>query len=216
MIKVEPLKHGQIANRTDDVLKVIIFGWLNETQSLPHWGTHFGFVHQGPTELHCEAGDFLLKTGMYFATRGALWLRGGAGLIVSRLGQRGFFHIGGPIEKTGRLRYIDGCTDSLLIPPVVRGDACLNLLHVPAGVDQTAHTHPSLRVGLVVNGRGCCRSVDGEVTLSTGKVFQIEANEVHSFHTKGCQLRIVAFHPDSDFGSTDEDHLMLNRTIVKR
>ena len=47
------------------------------------------------------------------------------------------FQVGGPIEAMGRLRYIDGCTDSLLIPPWRRGEACLNHLHIPPGVEQT-------------------------------------------------------------------------------
>lgn len=28
-----------------------------------------------------------------------------------------YFHLGGPTEERGRLRYIDGCTDSLRIAP---------------------------------------------------------------------------------------------------
>jgi hypothetical protein len=27
-------------------------------------------------------------------------------------------------------------------------------------------------------------------------------------------MRVVAYHPDSDFGPQDEDHPMINRTIV--
>lgn len=62
--------------------------------------------------------------------------------------------VGGPIEDRGRLRYIDGCTDTLLIPPWRRGEACLNLLHLPPGIEQTMHTHPSDRAGMTVRGAG--------------------------------------------------------------
>jgi len=27
-------------------------------------------------------------------------------------------------------------------------------------------------------------------------------------------MRVIAYHPDSDFGATHEDHPMINRTIV--
>jgi hypothetical protein len=47
------------------------------------------------------------------------------------------FALGGPCEAFGRLRYIDGCSDSLLVGPAVRGDPCLNHLHFPPGVSQT-------------------------------------------------------------------------------
>lgn len=64
--------------------------------------------------------------------------------------------LGGPVEHKGRLRYIDQCSDTALIQPVRRGNPCLNLLYFPAGVYQTAHTHPSDRLGLVPSGRGTC------------------------------------------------------------
>ena len=32
------------------------------------------------------------------------------------------------------------------------GDPCLNLLHIPPSTRQSAHTHPSIRVGLIVSG----------------------------------------------------------------
>jgi hypothetical protein len=44
----------------------------------------------------------------------------------------------------------------------------------------------------------------------------IEAGGEHKFSTPyGEELQVIAFHPDSDFGPTDEDHPMLNRTIVQ-
>jgi len=53
---------------------------------------------------------------MYFACPAA---RRFAAVAVSDHPRRlpRFFHLGGPVEETGRLRYIDGCTDSLLIRP---------------------------------------------------------------------------------------------------
>jgi quercetin dioxygenase-like cupin family protein len=151
---------------------------------------------------------------MYFSVAGSAMLRGGCGLVITREAYRGFFHVGGPIEETGRLRYIDGCTDSLLIPPVKLGDACLNLLHIPPGTRQSAHTHPSIRVGLIVRGTGNCVTPEHEFALRPGLAFVIAADQLHSFHTENDSLLVVAYHPDSDFGPTDECHPMVNRTIL--
>ena len=107
----------------------------------------------------------------------------GAGMLITRHGYRGIFQLGGPVEERGRLRYIDGCTDSLLVAPVMRGDPCLNLLHVPPHTDQTPHTHPSFRIGVVVRGMGACRTPQETVPLTPGTIFVIAAGGLHSFHT---------------------------------
>jgi quercetin dioxygenase-like cupin family protein len=151
---------------------------------------------------------------MYFAAPGPVAIRGGRGLSITAKECRGFFHIGGPIEETGRLRYIDGCTDSLLIPPVTLGDPCLNLLHIPPGTRQTEHTHPSVRVGLIVRGSGECVTPGGRFPLRPGLAFVIPEETLHSFHTSTDSLLVIAYHPDSDFGPTNERHPMINRTIV--
>ena len=153
---------------------------------------------------------------MYFAVPGELQIAQGKGILVTRLGHRGFFHLGGPIEEIGRLRYIDGCTDSLLISPPLLGDPCLNLLHIPPGTRQTAHTHPSIRVGLVVRGSGECATPNARYSLRPGLGFVIAADALHSFHTNHEPLLVIAYHPDSDFGPTHECHPMVNRTIVPR
>ena len=188
-------------------------GWTGSLE-LPDSGTHFGYVFAGPTAVSNSAGKFQLQTGMYFAVPGRVSVQGGSGLAVSRVGFHGFFQVGGPIERTGRLRYIDGCTDSLLIPPVSLGDPCLNLLHIPPGTRQTAHTHPSVRVGLIVRGSGECVTPDGRSPLHPGLAFVIPAGSRHSFHTYEDELLVIAYHPDSDFGPTHECHPMVNRTII--
>jgi len=152
---------------------------------------------------------------MYFSVPGNMTVEGsGCGFGASLDKYRGMFQLGGPVEESGRLRYIDGCSDTLLIAPPMLGDPCLNLLHIPRGTGQTPHTHPSLRVGMVLAGAGICRTPDGDVRLSPGLVFAIRADGLHSFHTGEHPLRIVAWHPDSDFGPTHESHPMLNRTLV--
>jgi quercetin dioxygenase-like cupin family protein len=197
----------------DDAFPTTAAGWTGAVE-LPDAGTHFGYVFAGPVTLSCEVGTFLLRTGMYFAVPGRAAVRDGSGLTITRVGFRGLFQVGGPVEGTGRLRYIDGCTDSLLIPPVLLGDPCLNLLHIPPGTRQTAHTHPSVRVGLIVRGTGECVTPDGRSQLHPGLAFVIPAGSRHSFHTSTDDLLVIAYHPDSDFGPTHECHPMVNRTIL--
>jgi hypothetical protein len=138
--------------------------------------------------------------------------------------------IGGPIEAEGRLKYIDGCTDSLLIPPVKMGDPCLNHLHFPSKIKQTPHTHPSHRIGIVAKGNGKCITPFGDLPLTEGMIFVIKEWDgtsydtgldgemyptgTHCFQTFDESMDVIAFHPDSDFGATDIDHPMINRTIV--
>lgn len=178
-------------------------------------GTHFGFVASGAARLTTDAATFPLATGTYFSIPETATLEGGQGFVVTQHDVRGFFHVGGPIEERGRLRYIDGCSDSVLVPPIVRGDPCLNLLHIPPGTSQTDHTHPSHRLGIVVSGRGICRTPSGDTPLAPGLAWVIPPDAVHSFHTTDESLRIVAFHPDSDCGPSDASHPMLNRTMVE-
>lgn len=216
------LAHGLLADFSKGAQPSLIHGWTHQPLRLrgeddPRLSraTHFGFALSGG-RLRCESGYFPLAADMYFAAVGDVSLEGGSGLIASRLEHRGFFQLGGPFEARGRLRYIDGCSDSLLIAPVEFGAACLNLLHVPPGTNQTRHTHPSLRAGLIVRGEGVCRTPQQETPLTSGTVFLLPAAAPHSFHTTSGELTIVAFHPDSDSGPTDDDHPMLNRTIIDR
>lgn len=212
---LQPLSADLWLDFSQDEYPTSVSGWSDSTCRMDDEGTHFGFVSQGPARLRVTQGEFLLQSGMYFAVPGSLEVDGaGAGLIMTRLGYRGFFQIGGPIERLGRLRYIDGCTDSLLIPPVMLGDPCLNLLYIPPGVTQTAHTHPSLRAGMIAAGTGVCWTPEAEYPLEPGLVFLIHANQLHRFCTEDDSLTVIAWHPDSDFGPTHERHPMVNRTIV--
>lgn len=175
-----------------------------------------------------------LEAGQYVCSSGTVSLRGGKGVIIEKLGHSAPFVCGGPLEEIGRLNYIDGCTDSLLIPPVMKGDSCFNHLHFPKNINQTAHTHPSLRTGLIVKGSGFCITPWGEIPLNEGDVFCILPDQkdnmgelkeasydgitaiigTHSFRTEDSTMDVVAFHPDSDFGAEHEEHPMINRTMI--
>src|SRR5262249_20099281 len=136
------------------------------------------------------------------------------GLVISRLGYRGLRQIGVPLEAEGRLRYIDGCTDTLLVCPPRLGEPCLNHLHIPPHTSQSPHTHPSQRIGVILRGRGECRTPDGVYPLTPGMGWRIPTGCLHSFFTEEESLDVVAWHPDSDFGPTDENHPMVSRTYV--
>lgn len=188
---------------------------IQGTLELPANATSFGFVHRGEATLKSDAGTFVLKTGMYFCLPGSGTLLGeGRGIAIARLDYQGVFSVGGPIESTGRLLYIDGARDTLLIPPVMRGDPCLNALYFPGGINQTQHSHPSLRAGMIISGQGECVTADEVIPLEPGQAFVIPANELHSFRTTDSPMVVVAYHPDSDCGPTHEQHPMLTKTIV--
>jgi quercetin dioxygenase-like cupin family protein len=192
-----------------------LWGWSSGSWQPAHQGTHYGVVFSGVVVLRCDSGEFRLGAGMTFCVPGRLRFEGEAAVlgITQRL-HRGLFQLTGPVEEVGRLHYIDGCTDSLLIPPQVRGDPCLNHLHFPPGINQTAHTHPSFRAGLVLRGSGTCRLAERTVDLLPGCAFYIPADEEHAFVTRAEGMDVIAFHPDTDFGPEHDDHPMINRTIV--
>jgi len=103
----------------------------------------------------------------------------------------------------------------LLVYPPRLGDPTLNYLYFPPGIDQSFHTHPSIRVGCVIQGEGKASLRDKEIDLVPGVMFALEEKELHRFRTSsGDIMKIIAFHPDGDWGPTDENHTMLNRTYI--
>ena len=209
------LSHGLLADMQDDPFPTSLWAWASSSLRLAGNATHFGYVHDGSATVKHASGQFILSAGMYFSAPGATVIEGdGRGIAISRLSYDGFFHIGGPVEQVGRLKYIDGCTDLLIIPPIMLGDACLNLLHFPAGIRQTQHTHPSMRVGIVIRGHGMCVTPRGAIPLVAGRAFVIPTDGVHGFRTDSSEMAVIAYHPESDFGPTHELHPMINRTIV--
>jgi len=124
----------------------------------------------------------------------------------------------GWVEKQGRLSYIDGCSDSLLVYPSRLGDGSMSLLYFPPGINQTFHRHPSLRLGCVISGSGFSQhgetGVETEDRLETGLTFSLSEHERHRFRTAEESMTVIAFHPDGDWGPTDHNHTMLNRTYI--
>ena len=154
---------------------------------------------------------------MYFClpAEGSLNGKSSSGLVITLVNYQGMFSIGGPIEPSGRFAYINGGTNTLLSRPSIVGAPCLNALYFPPGVDQTFHTHPSYRLGIVVEGHGVCESSEGSFTFKPGIVFLIPAHVLHKFRTFEEKLTLVIFHPDSDTGFTHQNNPMLNRTLIE-
>lgn len=119
-------------------------------------------------------------------------------------------------DQPGRLSYIDGCSNTNLIAPLRNGDPCLNYLYLPAGINQSAHVHPTARIGLISGGRGFARYwAEGEaktIPLETGVLFWLPRFTRHSFHTESSYLSVMVFHPDSEGGPLDEANPMFSRT----
>lgn len=185
------------------------------TRHLDANSTHFVIVQSGELEVSHNGSVYRMRTGQFGCFPGAATLRGEAhALLVTSLGYEGATLVGGPVEELGRLRYIDGCTSSLLLAPPVRGEPCLNFLHLPRHTSQTLHTHPTVRVGLILSGNGQCETHHGMLEFRAGTAFVIPPGVAHSFQSRDENMRIVIYHPDSDSGPTHTDHTMLNRTFV--
>lgn len=208
---------GLLLDLSEDLFPTLVHGWSDRTLDLPNNATHFGMVTDGEANLEFEGQIWWLLPGMFFVLPGPMTLlgsQGSKGLIISRLNYHGLFQIGGPLETTGRLRYIDGCSDTLLVCPPLLGEPCLNHLHIPPHTDQSAHTHPSTRLGVIYRGSGECRTEAGAFPLNPGMGWYIPTGCLHSFHTTDESLDVIAWHPDSDFGPTHAHHPMVSRTFV--
>ena len=237
-----PFTHqrGLVLDLSDDAFPSHVSAWENAVLTLPAGATHYGMVTAGHACLRTNYGTYTLQPGMFFVLPGngtiesgtgaahttpstpgaseagaAVPSSEGCGLVISRLSYHGLFQVGGPVEGTGRLRYIDGCSDTLLACPPLLGEPCLNHLHIPPHTCQTEHTHPSIRLGIILRGHGECRTPKGIFALSPGMVWYIPTGCLHAFYTAEEALDVIAWHPDSDFGPTHTNHPMVNRTHIE-
>ena len=206
--------------------ETLIYGFENISQErsepieIDKSGSSFGYVNKGFILIKHNNIVTKINEGFYFSLpkeyeitlisdsyQFCVWVQKGYDSPM-RLGL---------LENEGRLKYIDGCKDSVLLNPTKMGDPCLNALFMPEGVNQTSHTHPSLRSGFIIDGGAICEAENGTFNLESGQIFYLEQDAKHKFRSDlsdFVRMRLIAFHPDSDFGATDETHPMLNRTIV--
>ena len=228
--KTLSLSHGHLMSHTDDEFSMDLYGWSDndifqsKQYELNCNSTSYGYVQNGKCKIYNDKIDcsFELCQGMYFSIPANQKYiieplsDNNNGIIINQNKYIGIFNIGGPIESIGRLKYIDGCTDNLLLSPILFGDPCLNVLYFIKNLSQTPHTHPSFRIGIVTNGFGyCCLENGQKVELVKDLIFFIPKDVLHSFETDiDNELTVIAFHPDSDFGPKHEQHPMINRTMV--
>lgn len=211
------ITHGLLFDLRSGEHPTQVFGVAEGSMALAAPDTHFGLVTDGEIVLARGLDRFTLRAGAFFVVPGAGDLDGAGGrcLVISRLQYQGLFQLGGPLEPRGRLRYIDGCSDTLLVCPPRLGEPCLNHLHIPPGTHQSAHSHPSERIGVIAAGYGTCVTDHGQYPLAPGLAWRIPSGSRHHFITTSSPLDVLAWHPDTDFGPTDENHPMRNRTFLR-
>ena len=209
-------KHGDSFDLSDAVYPSLLEVFEKGGTTGDTTSTSYGYVLDGVAQVEVSGFHFNLKEGGFFCVPGKFELSpNGIVVLIRKLGYRGMF-VAGCTEKIGRLSYIDGCSDTILVMPPRLGDPVLNYLHFPKGVNQTQHTHPTYRLGIVAEGAGVAYAPGWREQLSKGCVFQLDPHEVHSFQTLEGEVAmdVIAFHPDSDWGPTDAIHPMLNRTYI--
>lgn len=227
--RISDLAHGVMESFPDVEHPSTVYGFtkkalLIENTSRDETDSAYGVCYAGALEVSSGEHVFIVKAGEYFSipfTNGLLVTNAGgtenpgSGIIAVRHKYRCLRNVGGPVESYGRLKYIDGCSDTMLIGPPLRGDPCLNFLRFPRGIEQTAHTHPTIRAGVILSGHGVCRTAHGDEELLPGKTFILYPDAVHAFSTADSDgMSLSVFHPDTDTGPTHEDHPMIRRTIV--
>ncbi len=190
---------------------------IRKSVKLKTGGTFVGYVVEGKTILKMNGLTLALRAGCYFSAPKSLEIKLNKGLIVviERPDFNGIL-ASGMCEKEGRLKYIDGASDSILLSPPKVGDPILNFLHFPKKVNQTPHTHPSYRLTIVAGGEGIGKGKKWKIPLKKGTIVIIDKNEWHGFITKNKTMDVITYHPDSDWGPTDENHPMLNKTIFEK
>jgi mannose-6-phosphate isomerase-like protein (cupin superfamily) len=204
--------------KTDDNFELFSMSSIDEQSLTVEVGSVFLYIHAGTVSFDSDGATHRLSGKHFFSRKGPLNLlfsKGSFVIIIKTPPTSNVLNIiGGPIEDVGRLKYIDGCSDTLLISPVKLGEPCLNFLHFPLNTNQTMHHHPSFRFGIVARGSGESVSEVETVQLTEGDIFFIPKFYNHKFNTYDNIMDIIAFHPDSDWGPTDEVHPMINRTWV--
>ncbi len=120
-------------------------------------------------------------------------------------------------NEPGALSYVDGCSNTNVIPPIRNGDPCLNYLYIPPGTNQSVHLHPSVRIGIITGGKGFAKyfseNKELKIELYEGVKFVLPRMMRHSFITTDSHLSVAVFHPDSAGGPVDEANPMRLRTL---
>lgn len=212
----------QLFDRSDSMCPCRMIGFQGGKKTFSNISSSFYVVVlEGTIDVKYKSNEFDSLPALAFAAcPGEVSISGkGRAIIIEKFGYRVPFQIGLIEETRGRLVYIDNASSSLLVSPARMGDPCLNFLTFPPNITQTAHIHPTVRLGAVLWGSGECLWGEEKlkVPLTAGTTFCLPETQIHSFNSYKDGLAVVAFHPDSDVGPTDFSHPMLSRTyIVKK
>lgn len=141
----------------------------------------------------------------------------GTAVVIEYMGLRlleSRYYVQDQLEM-GNLSYMDGGTNTTAVNPGRLGDPVVNYVHFPAGMEQTLHTHPSHRVGMVLKGQGLVELNDSKFPLEQGDVFFLQRNVLHNFTCPYDQdVILFVFAPDSGTGPTDEVNPLKIRTYI--
>src|SRR5688572_3400801 len=110
------LTAGVIAEHDDGRFQTVLHGFTPGAEVLlPEGYTHLGAVLDGELELRYQGRTRRLLAGDFFSVVGPATVVGaGRGMASAARDYNGFNVFGGPMDPMGRLRYIDGCSDTLL------------------------------------------------------------------------------------------------------
>jgi hypothetical protein len=218
---VRKMKFGSTIDYSDTMYPTVAHLVEENVFKTDKYTSVYGYVFHGDAKF---SDGIKARAGQFFSH----WCHGHEDVIVAgkaalfmRYGYKCQNIVGGPLESAGRLSYIDGCSDTLLIYPPRLGDPSISALYFPPGIHQTAHVHPSIRLGAIVSGQGYSIVYGrGESSVShsltPGLIWGIDAQEKHNFVTTEQGMIVIAYHPDGDWGPTDHDHTMINRTYIKK
>lgn len=193
---------------------------LRQIEIPENLGGVFGYVADGTIQVSDNGLVSEITQGRWFSTRKGATINFVSEKYRISVWQKADYYgsnANGLVEDYGRLNYIDGCKDSILFSPISKGEPCLNALYMPEKVHQTMHTHPSTRTGFIIVGGARAITENKDINLETGMIFYLPTDLKHKFRSdlgENVMMKLVAYHPDSDFGPTHEEHPMINRTIV--
>ena len=187
-----------------------------KTTDVPKYSTLYGYSFSGQIKVGNK--KYTLDSGQFFSIpifEDIITISRKL-FCIFRLGYLGQRVLGWVDDNKGRLSYIDGCSDSMLVYPPRLGDPSLNYLHFPENTEQSFHTHPSIRIGCVIGGNGVAHTKTNTYDLVEGSSFLLNEKELHRFTTSNNHMEIIGFHPDGDWGPQDENHPMLNKTYISK
>ena len=189
-------------------------------------GTTYGYAVHGSSLIQSDGAMNECSEGDYFALNGNIEVLGKSDdstIVMVTRNDNVRPDTTGKAANRDRMPYLDGGQAAVLVAPENIGDPCINLLIVPPNKKQTAHFHPSDRVGVVLQGSAVCSTFENvdrlrdfggwqEHAMQEGELFLLPAGKLHKFTTGKDPLTAFTFHPDS-LTAVAKENPMLQATI---